>query len=297
MELERDPPTPWSRRTGADSCQNGIAWSHWRSSSATVIGRPRIPDPVDRRAPRPSPGQPDIVTILSTPSSAASRMRPADDLGWRSPRPGGAATPSSSRRRSAGRDWRTRRRTPAARRVPSRSSSAMCGAPRLPTGGDLDGGSAAPRPGRAPPRTTACRPNRCRDRVPSGAPRGSADAEDPCGRGSGLVGDGQLGQADDAALVQSGSPGERDGDGARRRGGCVGGDGGLQGVQGGRAVGGRGRPAWIASARSSTVSRIASATSGPSSWPAGRSTIRPLPSSVVTVSCSNGAQGMVPSAR
>jgi len=52
----------------------------------------------------------------------------------------------------------------------------------------------------------------------------------------------------------------------------------------------------IASTRSATVPRMAFATSGPSSSPAGRSTVR-VPSAVLTVRFSNGAHGMVPSAR
>ncbi len=51
-----------------------MAWSHWRSSSAIDPSGHGYQTKFTAVPPAPSPGFPDIVTSLVTPSSAASRM-------------------------------------------------------------------------------------------------------------------------------------------------------------------------------------------------------------------------------
>ena len=56
-----------------------IAASHWRSSSAIESAGHGYQVKLTAVPPGPSPGLPDIVTSLRTPSSAASRMVDADE--------------------------------------------------------------------------------------------------------------------------------------------------------------------------------------------------------------------------
>ena len=121
--------TPWSRAKAVISCQNGMASAHWRSSRATASGGHGYQTQSMVVAAGPSPGHPDIVTILSTPSWPASVMASRMSCAWASPTRG--CSGQAEQLRAAMR--RPRSANAAAKRSradrsASRSAMRMCGA-------------------------------------------------------------------------------------------------------------------------------------------------------------------------
>ena len=136
VQLERDPIDAVVRAWAANETQSGIASSHWRLSRAVWSSGQVDQTQLSVVPPEPSPGQPDIVTILWTPSRPASSMVFRMSSTWAGPTTGcsGHAEQLSAaivNPREASCSWNRARLAGS----PSSSSIFRCGADDWPPAG------------------------------------------------------------------------------------------------------------------------------------------------------------------